>query len=147
MKRLFINLLITLATALALISCEKETETVIDFSALPSAAQTTITTHFDKDQIMLIIYDKELFDKEYSVTFFDGTVIQFEKSGNWESVESNITGIPTTILPANIAEYLATYYTDQKVLEIEKDENGYDIRLDNTIELEFNLAGNLVGVD
>lgn len=96
---------------------------------------------------MLIIYDNELFDKEYSVTFFDGTVIQFEKSGNWESVESNITGVPTTILPEKIAEYLALYYADQKVLEIEKDIDGYEVRLANTIELEFNLSGNLVGVD
>ncbi|MFR9502888.1 MAG: PepSY-like domain-containing protein [Rikenellaceae bacterium] len=147
MKRLFISLLATTIAVLAFASCEKETESVIDFNALPSVAQTTIITHFDKEQIMLIIYDNELFDKEYSVTFFDGTVIQFEKSGNWESVESNITGVPTTILPEKIAEYLALYYADQKVLEIEKDIDGYEVRLANTIELEFNLSGNLVGVD
>lgn len=137
----------TIATTLAFTSCDKETESVIDFSALPSAAQTTITTHFDKEQIMLVIYDKELFDKEYSVTFFDGTVIQFEKSGSWESIESNITGVPTSILPTKIAEYVATYFEDQKVFEIEKDTDGYEVRLENSIELEFNLSGTLVGVD
>ncbi|MFR9649790.1 MAG: PepSY-like domain-containing protein [Rikenellaceae bacterium] len=147
MKRLFFALVAIIATTLSLTSCDKERETAIDFSELPASAQATIIEHFDMDDIMLIIYDKELLDKGYSVMFFDGTVVEFNKSGSWESVESSVTGVPTTILLSQIATYLATNYPDALVLEIDKDNNGYDVRLDNLIELEFNLSGVLVGVD
>ncbi len=147
MKRLFFAFVAIAALTLSLTSCEKESETIIDFSALPKVAQTTITEHFNKDNIMLVIYDKELFDKEYSVTFFDGTLIEFDKSGSWESVESNSVGVPTSILHSKIAEYLEVNFTDNLVLELDKDNNGYELRLDNSVELEFNLSGVLIGAD
>lgn len=147
MKRLFFTFVAIVAAMLSLTSCDKETETAIEFGVLPSAAQATIIEYFDKDNIMLAIYDKELFDKEYTVTFFDGTVIEFDKNGSWDSIESNTTGVPTSILLSPISEYLATNYPDALVLEVDKDTNGYDVRLDNRIELEFNLSGALIGVD
>ncbi|MFI3333394.1 MAG: PepSY-like domain-containing protein [Rikenellaceae bacterium] len=147
MKRLFIAFVAMVATTLSFTSCDKETDMIVDFSTLPAAAQSTITTHFDKDQIMLVTYDKELFDKEYSVTLFDGTVIEFDKDGSWESIESNIAGVPMSIIPDNIAQYLTTYYAEQMVVEIDKDTTGYDLTLENRVELEFNLSGTLIGVD
>ncbi|MFI3323908.1 MAG: PepSY-like domain-containing protein [Rikenellaceae bacterium] len=146
-KRIFLQLSLTVVTLLSITSCDKDNEMTIQYSALPSSAQTTISTYFDQDQIMLITYDKSLFDKEYSVIFFDGTAIEFNKNGAWESIESRITGVPTAILPTTIADYLATNYPDQMVVEVDKETTGYDVQLDNNIELEFSTSGTLIGVD
>lgn len=146
-KRIFLGLVAFIASVGLFSSCNKFEDTVIEFSSLPSTAQTTISTHFDSEDIMLIIYDKELFDKEYTVTFYDGTVIEFDKSGNWDSIESYTEGVPTTIILTAIAEYLSEKYPDLKVVELDKDNNGYDVKLENKLELEFNTSGALVGVE
>ncbi len=49
-----------------------------------------------------------------------------------------------------IADYLATNYSSQKVVELDKDDDkdgGYDVELDNSLGLEFNSSGVLIGVD
>ncbi len=147
MKRRIFALMAIVAAMITFTACDPESESVTEFSALPVAAQTTVTTHFDKEQIMLIIFDKELFDKEYTVTFYDGTIIEFDKNGAWENIESYVEGVPMSIIPEKIAAYLTTNYATQKVTELDKETNGYDVTLESKIELTFDLSGTLVGVD
>ncbi|MFI3314307.1 MAG: PepSY-like domain-containing protein [Rikenellaceae bacterium] len=147
MRQLFLALTTIIAIAFSLSSCEKETESIVDSATLPTAALNTINEHFDEDNIMLVTYDKALFDKEYTVVLTDGTVIDFNKSGSWESVKSTITGVPTSIIPTPINEYIASNYSDKLVVELDKDSTGYEVKLDNQIELKFNLSGVLTGVD
>ncbi len=147
MRKLILTFVAAVATLLSLTSCEKEGEKILDFSSLPTQAQTTITESFDKDDIMLIVLDNDITDKEYIVTFHSGTIIEFDKDGAWESVKAYIDGVPASIIPNTIAKYLSEKYADIKVTEIDKDKDGYDIYLSNLLELEFNLAGALVGVD
>lgn len=145
-KRIFVGFVALIASVL-FSSCEKFNDTVIEFSGLPSAAQTTINNHFDSEDIMLVVYDKDLFDKEYTVTFYDGTIIEFDKNGDWDSIESYSEGVPYGVILDKIVEYLSEKYPDVKVLEIDKDKNGYELKLENTMELEFSLTGTLTGVD
>lgn len=150
MNRLFLAILAVATAMVTFSSCNDDSESFISFGALPSAAQTTITTHFDADDISLIVYDKAPLDKEYTVTFFDGTIIDFDKNGAWESIKSYNVGVPTSIIPTTIADYLATNYSSQKVVELDKDDDkdgGYDVELDNSLGLEFNSSGVLIGID
>lgn len=146
MRRIIITFAAIAATIVALASCQKEDNTIIDYSLLPAAAQTTINNHFDKDEVLLVIYDKALFDKEYTVTFTDGSIIEFDKNGAWESIQSS-AGVPSSIIPDGINTAITKYYPSQTVVDIDKDNDGYDVTLDNGVELEFNTSGSLVGID
>ncbi len=145
MKKRMIYAFTAMVTLLGLFaSCDKDDkDTVTDFDSLPKAAQTTITEHFDKDKVILVTYEKEFRDHEYAVIFADATEIEFDKSGNWESIESQTTGVPTSILPAKIAEFITTTYPADKVTEISKEESGYEVDINDSISLEFDKSGNL----
>ncbi|MFI3239539.1 MAG: PepSY-like domain-containing protein [Bacteroidales bacterium] len=132
---------------LSLSSCDKVEEEIISINNLPTAAQTTINSSFDAEQISLITYEKDFLDHEYTVLFIDGTSIDFNKNGEWETIKSNVTGVPSSVMPSKIAEYLSNNYADYKVTEIEKDNNNYDVTLSQLIELTFNSSGELIGAD
>lgn len=147
MKKLFFAVVAAVFAMVSFTSCDKDNDLPIDFKTLPKAAQTTIVEHFGEDKVMLVLHDKEFLNGEYVVTLFDGTIIEFDKNGAWESIEALAVGVPESIIPAKIAEYLATNFAGQKVRELDKDKDGYEVKLEGNIELEFNLSGVLVNAD
>lgn len=50
-------------------------------------------------------------------------------------------------LPLKSQTFVKTYFKDAVVSKVEQDKNGYDVDLVGNIELDFDLAGNMVKVD
>ncbi|MDY6371463.1 MAG: PepSY-like domain-containing protein [Bacteroidales bacterium] len=147
MKNLAIAAIVT-AAAFASCACSKPEKRVIEFTALPQAAQTFVQTHFADKQVAIVYRDRELFDKDYEVIFMDGSNVDFNGSGTWTEVEDrDANGVPTAIIPAAIQEYVTARHPGQYIVEISKDTYGYDVELNTTIELEFNKSGQIRGYD
>ncbi len=142
MKKLFTILLL----AVAFTSCEKE-DMPITFDQLPATAQSFIEQHFSKSDIIAIESDKELFDSEYKVLLKNGCTVEFSKSGNWESVDCSSSSVPTAIIPEKISTYVTTTYPEYLVTEIEKSNTGFDVELNNNLELDFDSTGNFIRID
>ena len=116
-----------------------------DASPLPEMARQTIKKNF-KAPINHVKVDKEMFDTDYDVVLKDGTEIDFDKNGNWTSVET-VNGVPSAFIIPEIQNYLKANYRGQKVVKVSVDRRDYEVELSSGIELKFDRAGRFLGID
>lgn len=122
-------------------------KTVITKTALPVTAQNFLKTHFAGQEPTYILQDKEAFSTDYEVQFASGIEVEFDGKGNWEDVDGNHTAIPQAIVPKAIASYIKTNFPNVPVIKIDKGKWGYEVDLNNGLELEFNSRGNFIRID
>ncbi len=79
--------------------------------------------------------------------FANGDKLKFEKNGEWKEVDCKYSEVPAAIIPQQIKESINMKYPQAKVLEIDRDARGYDVKLDNRLELEYNNNFELVDID
>ena len=125
-------------------SCDDEKP--IDPNKLPQAAETFIDTHFAEASINSVMKEYDDFTVRYDVYLSDGTFIEFKKNGEWKEIENRTTGVPESVIPTKILDYIATNYSDCFVIDIERDRQ-YDVELNNDLDLDFNLDGNFIRID
>lgn len=115
---------------------------------LPVAARKVVKDNF-KSSISLVKVEKKMGSvSEYEVILDDGAEITFDKKGNWKEVEvGKNRSVPAYFIPGAIAKHLSSYYKDAKVVGIEKDRKGYEVKLSNDIELKFRPDGSFLRYD
>lgn len=144
MKRIVLLLVMAVVAVTAAVARDKYYR---DDSVLPVAARTQLDRHF-KAKVSLVKIDKEYGRiSEYEVVLTDGTEIEFDKAGNWKSVEVRRgAAVPAGIIPSGIREYVKRNQR-QKIVGIEKSRRYYEVELANGVEMLFDLSGNFVKFD
>jgi hypothetical protein len=122
-------------------------KTVIKKEALPGNAQTFLKTHFGSKKPNYILEDKEILSTEYKVQYDNQIEIEFDKKGNWKEVDGKNGKIPKSIVPKKIASYVKTNFPKEDVIKIEIGSSGYETKLNNGLELKFNLKGDFIKID
>ncbi len=142
------KLIMVIMAAFAFFSCESSNPKLVEFSQLPSKAQTTIKSHFSDRVISTIFYDNELFDKDYEVRFEDGSKIDFDKDGDWINIEmKNNGGVPKSVIPSAINAYVSSKHSNNYVVDIDKECREYNVELNNGIDIVFDKNGNFKRYD
>ena len=97
------------------------------------------------------VKDSEFMDVEYKVNFADGTNINFNAKGEWKEIDGNRNCIPSSVIPANIANFVADNYPNVCICKIEFDKeinnSQYEIKLQNGMELKFDKNGAFLGFE
>lgn len=119
----------------------------IQVNELPKKAQEFIKQYFSKNSISFAKIEKDFWDKNYDVVFVNGDKIEFDKNGTWENIDCKYSEVPTTIIPKPIINYLTQHYPNAKVIQIERNKHGYEIELNNKIEIKFNLNFQVTEID
>lgn len=114
---------------------------------LPAPAQHFIKNYFGTATVSRITVDSQMFDREYKVVFTDGREVEFSKAGEWEEVEAKRAEFPMGVLPQQIRRYLEQHYPNQAVSRVERDRRGYEVKLRNGVELDFDNRFQLLKVD
>lgn len=114
---------------------------------LPDAAKTMLAKYFPKLKVNHVKVDSGILDTDYDVVLSDGTEVDFNKDGEWESVERNFTAVPDALIPAPIKKFVKENYGGTKIYEISKDRREYEISLSNGLDLKFDRAGNFKRID
>ncbi len=119
-----------------------------DASVLPAAAQSTIKTHC-KGKVNLVKIDKTLGRvDEYEVILTDGTEIDFDRNGNWTSVEVGANAsVPSGFVPEGVANYVKQNHKGQRIVGIDRERRGYEVELSNGIEMKFDNDGKFLRYD
>jgi hypothetical protein len=91
--------------------------------------------------------DREFADNDYTVYLDDGTKIEFNGSGKWESVKNHNGKIPAGVVPTAIQGYISKHYPAFGIEKIEHKRYGYEVELTNDLDLKFDLNGRFVGID
>lgn len=147
MKKFKAILAALLMTALLPAAALASDDRPIEVKDLPAAAQQFIRTHFPDAQVSYATVDKELMSKDYKVVFTDGRKVEFSKNGEWTEVKAKTGELPAAIVPQQIRDYVAKHHAGQRVLQIERDRHGYEVKLSNGVEIDFNKRFAVVGID
>ncbi len=143
MKKLFALLAILPAfTASAAVDDERP----IGFEQLPANSREFIKKHFPEAKVAFATVEGRLWPT-YEVIFTDGAQIEFDSSGEWKEIDCKYSYIPEGVMLPKIVEFYKERFPEARVKEIERDRNGYELRLDNRMELHFDLRGNFRGYD
>ena len=119
----------------------------ISISQLPATAQQVIKKHFGKKKVALAKQESGLFEKSYDVVFNNGEKVEFDRKGNWTEINCKLSSVPTGLVPAKITQYVKSTYPGAKILEIEKDDSQYEVKLSNMLEVTFNKNFQVVDID
>lgn len=114
---------------------------------LPVAAKTMLKKYFPKLKVNHVKVDKDLVSTEYEVILSDGTEVDFNKDGEWKSVDRGQKAVPDGLVLKPIRDYVAKAYPGQKIVDIEKDRKGYEVTLTRGTELKFDSAGTFKKID
>ncbi len=119
----------------------------IQVGELPAASRQFIETHFSGAEVSYAKVDEEWMDKDYKVVFADGATVEFSKDGAWKEVDCKNRAVPAGIVPARIREYVANNFPGRNVTAIEQGRRGYEVELDNGIDLKFDMKFRLTDID
>ena len=145
------KVLFLITAILATVTSACADDRLIAFDQLPQDAQIFTRKYFSADDPLYrhayVTYDAELFDSSYMVVFTNGDGLEFNKDGQWKDFDCQQCVVPNEIIPIAIQDFLSVGYPDASVKKIEKNRRTYDIKLDNGLELEFDLDGKLIEID
>ena len=120
---------------------------IISKNQLPAQAQSFLNENFAGSGISYAKLETDFFERSYEVMLSDGTKLEFTGKGNWKEVDCRYSEVPEAIIPAPVKKYISDNYKGSKVLKIERDSRGYDVKLSNRLELKFNKDFEIVDID
>ena len=121
----------------------------INTAALPQAILNYVSTDYPNNTIS----EAEIEDNNnYEVELNDGTELIFDQQGNFLGIDDDDVDdfgdediLPGDI-PANILDFIATYFPGATIEEAELENNGhYEIELSDDVELIFDADGEFLG--
>lgn len=120
----------------------------IQVTELPKSAQSFIKNHFADQSVAVAKMETDFMDKSYDVIFTNGDKVEFDKKGKWTKVDCKHGQVPQGIIPMPIQKYIAKNYPDAKVIKIElTDRKGYEVDLNNGLDIEFDKRMNVKDID
>lgn len=125
---------------------------IIAYDSLPTVSKDFITYCFGTD--VTVSQTKERYAADSDGTFYivyitGGNEVDFNKNGLWINVENDAYGLSQSVLakllkPLTLV-YLAENYPTAKVEEVDNlGVNGYEVDLNNNIDLIFDSTGKFV---
>ncbi|MDE6451507.1 MAG: PepSY-like domain-containing protein, partial [Odoribacter sp.] len=113
----------------------------------PSKAQHFIQQFFSGNTVAYAKIDKDFLDKNYDVVFTNGEKIEFDKNGEWKEINCKFTTVPDAVIPEQIKSYVTKQFPQAKVLKIEREHKGYEVKLNNKLEIKFNSHFQVIEID
>ncbi len=145
MKKIFVfgilTALFTMQSAVA------GTDHPIDLEALPTKAKQFLATHFPNEQVSLAKRERDLFETRYEVLLVNSVKVEFLGNGEWEEVDCRYQAVPEAIVPTTIVYSVRERYPDATIIEINRDRRDYELKLNNGLELAYDLNGRLIDID
>lgn len=122
-------------------------DVAIKVSELPAMAQRILNVNFTENKVALSKKEVGLFSRSYEVIFTNGNKIEFDADGRWEKIFCERGGVPLELIPPSIRMYIDEHYGGSKIVKIERDKRGYDVKLFRGVNLNFDTKGRWVKVE
>ncbi len=120
-----------------------DNDRVITFEQLPAQAQAMLKQHFADKVPLIVTVDWD----DYKVMYQSGERVEFDKKGNWKELDCRVSAVPTALIPEPIKVSVKTTFPGAVIIKLDRDRRGYDVKLNNGMELEFNKNFQVVDID
>lgn len=122
----------------------KEVSTIIEHKDISPEILKFVETHFPKTSIS----DCQKTEGLYKVSLDDKTSIEFSPKFEWTKVKCENSTIyrtvPESIVPKEIAAYVAENLPHKSIVEVEKTSFGWEIELDDSQEIRLDPKFNVI---
>jgi len=106
-----------------------------------------VTEHFPNATVQTVLPDEDDID----VILSDFTKIEFHLNYQWKKVDCEHStvnpAVPATIVPQQITTYVTSNFPGAIIKKIEKKYYGWEIELNNGLEVNFNNNFNVTKID
>lgn len=125
----------------------------ITLGQLPETTQQFIATTFPHATFLRAhkVSKPNYYGSYYNILLNNQVSLDFDQNGNWTEIETeDHSAIPADFLAQEvplIQAYVAEHYPSNHIIEIDRDRKGYEVKLNNELELIFNEAQVFVGLD
>jgi hypothetical protein len=122
------------------------TAMALNTNANPAITQF-VTQYFPEATIQMVMPDEDDID----VVLNDYTKIEFRLNNEWKKVDcehsTTFTAVPATIVPEQITAYVNANFPGAIIKKLEKKFRGWEIELNNGLELKFNSNFKVMEID
>lgn len=151
--------LFAVLVTIGFLSCSNDNDDVqpdgetIEVSALPQASRTTLSTYFTDANVTSARRSSSanIYGSIYKALLSNGFEIDFDKDGLWTEIESERNlPIPSSFLEGQvpaIQAYVVANYANNHIIEIEREQFGFTVELNNSVDLVFDREQRFIGVD
>jgi hypothetical protein len=145
MKRIFLSLVIAMLAVMPMLA---DNDKMITREELPEKAQMFLTKHFDGVEVLYAKAERDMgVITSYDVVLEGNVKVEFNRSGEWASVDCEHSQVPNSVLPQGVLDYVSNKFAKAYVVEIERGLMGYDVKLSNDLDLDFDKNGKFLRVD
>lgn len=144
MKR-FMTILASILTFACVASADNER--AVSFERLPDNARNFILTAFPGEKLAYARQERDFLEVHYEVVLVGGAKIEFDRRGNWTSIECRYSTLDPDLIPVPIRNYVDGAYAGAGYREISRDRREYEVKLTYGIELTFDRNFNLMDID
>ena len=116
---------------------------VITYDQLPQTAKTLLSQHFAKKVPLVVTMDWD----EYEILYQSGEKVEFNKKGEWKSIDCRVSAVPSVLIPEQIKSHIKATFPGTTIIKLERDRRGYGVKLNNGLEVEYNTRFQVVEID
>ena len=145
MKKMFLSLFVMM---LAVVPMMADNDKIITREELPEQAQMFLTKHFENADVLYAKAERDMgVVTSYDVVLDGNVKVEFNRSGEWTSVDCERGQVPDSVLPQGVLDYVKKKFAKAYVVEIERGRMGYEVKLRNDLDLDFDKNGKFLRVD
>ena len=127
---------------------------IVCFGLSTAMAQNTnpaitqfVEQYFPKATVQMVMPDEDDID----VVLNDYSKIEFKLNYEWKKVDcehsTTFTSVPATLVPEQITAYVNANFPNATIKKLEKKYMGWEIELNNGLELKFNKNFKVMEID
>ncbi len=145
MKKLFLLFVVSIVAVMPILA---DNDKMVTREELPEKAQIFIDTHFVNVDVLYAKAERDMgIITSYDVVLEGDVKIEFNRTGEWMSVDCERSQVPNAVLPQGVLDYVTKKFAKAYVVEIERNMMGYDVKLSNDLDLDFDKNGKFLRVD
>ena len=145
MKKIFLSLVVAMLAVMPMLA---DNDKMITREELPRKAQMFLTKHFDGVEVLYAKAERDMgVITSYDVVLDGNVKVEFNRSGEWTSVDCEHSQVPNSVLPQGVLDYVSNKFAKAYVMEIERGRMGYEVKLSNDLDLDFDKNCKFLRVD
>ena len=124
-------------------SAKADHDQVITYNQLPANAQTMLKQYFADKVPLIVTMDWD----DYTIVYDSGEKVEFDKQGNWKEIDCRTSFVPTALIPEQIKANVKTSFPGTTIIKLDRNRRGYEVKLNNGLEIEFNRSFQVIDID